>query len=402
MSPVRHDPLRSAALLGIFLVACSGPREALEDGGPPPLAQDGGTRAADGGAQPPGETPDAGSAPDAGPPREDAGLAPRADAGVVAAPDAGTLQGSTFTNPVLARDFADPAIVRAKDGTFYAYATGGLIQRARSRDLVTWEYLGNTLAAKPTWANQKNAFWAPDVSEHGGRYYLYFSAEQNAGTGSFCIGVATADAPDAAFQDVGAPIVCGASFVNIDPMAYDDPVTGKRLLYWGSGFGPIKVQELAADRVRFQPGSAPITLLVTSSYAFERLIEAAWLHKRGEYYYLFYSGDDCCGSATSPPHYAVLVARAKSATGPYEDYAVSTGRADNTILVNTARFLGPGHNSVITDDEGTDWMLYHAFDTTRPGARMLMIDRINYVNGWPSMTNRIPSSTPKPGPVIRR
>ena len=44
-------------------------------------------------------------------------------------------------------------------------------------------------------------------------------------------------------------------------MAFHDPATGKRLLYWGSGFQPIKVQELSADRMSFAPGSKPIDLI---------------------------------------------------------------------------------------------------------------------------------------------
>ena len=53
-------------------------------------------------------------------------------------------------------------------------------------------------------------------------------------------------------------------FVNIDPMSFDDPATGKRLLYWGSGFGPIKVRELAPDRISFAPGSAAMPLVEAS------------------------------------------------------------------------------------------------------------------------------------------
>jgi arabinan endo-1,5-alpha-L-arabinosidase len=37
-------------------------------------------------------------------------------------------------------------------------------------------------------------------------------------------------------------------FEYIDPMVFDDPVSGKRLLYWGSG-SSRSVQELGADVV---------------------------------------------------------------------------------------------------------------------------------------------------------
>ena len=306
-----------------------------------------------------------------------------------------------YENPVLAIDFPDPTVIRGVDRKFYAFATGGRIQRAVSSDLVHWKTIDNALAAKPTWASMKNAFWAPHVVEHGGTYYLYFSAERNAGTGSFCIGVATAKGPEQPFVDAGKPVVCGPSFVHIDPMAYDDPVTKKRLLYWGSGFEAVRVQELAPDRLALAPGSQAIPLLVPSKKSYERLVEAGWLHKRGDWYYLFSSGDDCCGGPNGPPHYAVLAARSKSATGPFEDYGAVTGRADNTILVGDSRWLGPGHNAVVTDDAGTDWMVYHSFDKTKAGGRFMLIDPIVYVDGWPTIAGRVPSQGKQDGPMIR-
>ena len=147
-------------------------------------------------------------------------------------------------------------MLRAADGYYYVYATQGQhdgamhnIQAARSRDLVSWERLGDALPVKPGWASRTQDFWAPHVTEHDGRYYLYYSAKPDAAltdtSRGLCLAVATADRPEGPFTDIGRPLQCGEGFVNIDPMAYDDPATGRRLLYWGSGFGPIKVQELA-------------------------------------------------------------------------------------------------------------------------------------------------------------
>jgi hypothetical protein len=52
--------------------------------------------------------------------------------------------------------------------------------------------------------------------------------------------------------------------IGYDPLrcaAYDDPLIGKRLLDWGFGFGPIKVRELAPDRLSFASGSSATDLL---------------------------------------------------------------------------------------------------------------------------------------------
>jgi arabinan endo-1,5-alpha-L-arabinosidase len=167
---------------------------------------------------------------------------------------------------------------------------------------------------------------------------------------------------------MGRPLLCGPGFVNIDPMSYDDPATGKRLLYWGSGFGPIKVQELAPDRMSFAAGSAPVDLIqvvkTEDPADYRRLIEGAWVLKRGPWYYLFYSGDNCCGPKA---HYAALVARSRSATGPFETLGAEKGRAQHRGRLDP-RWIAPGHNSIAEDGAGNHWILYHAVDARGPAA----------------------------------
>lgn len=325
---------------------------------------------------------------------------------------------STYTNPIYNEDFPDPTVVRASDGFFYAYATQAIvrgkelnIQVARSRDLVGWEHLGDALPAKPAWANKTQKFWAPHVSQHGDTFYLYYSADPNTLTG-LCLAVATSKSPQGPFTDIGKPLKCGASFVNIDPMAYDDPRTGKRLLYWGSGFEPLRVQELAADRVSFQPGSKarevifPIKSEDPANY--QRLIEGAWVTYRDGFYYLFFSGDNCCGDKA---HYAVMVARSRSALGPYETLAAATGESQSVILALNGRWLAPGHNSVIRDAAGDDWIIYHAIDTgkrniessiagDRDVRRIMLMDRLVYRRGWPRVEWGSPSTLPKSAPAV--
>jgi arabinan endo-1,5-alpha-L-arabinosidase len=311
---------------------------------------------------------------------------------------------SAGRNPVLDENFPDPAVLRAADGMYFAYATQGEakgrmhnIQLARSRDLVAWEHIGDALPDKPAWASRTQDFWAPHVSEHAGRYYLYYSAKpdaalENAAQG-LCLGVATARRPEGPFRDTGTPLQCGESFVNIDPMAFDDLATGKSYLYWGSGFGPIKVRELAADRVSFAPGSAAIDLVPViageDAANYQRLVEGAWVTRHGEHYYLFYSGDNCCGEKA---HYAVMVARARSATGPFETLAAATGAASSVILARDERWIAPGHNAVIEDERGQHWTLYHAVDARRPREkeadeintrRVMLLGRVEWADGWP-------------------
>jgi len=324
--------------------------------------------------------------------------------------------GRTYSNPVIDRDFPDPAAIRARDGWFYVYATQGgdpvrNIQVARSRDLVSWEDVGDALPAKPTWASRTQDFWAPDVIEADDTYYLYYSAKPDAAlTDSkrgLCLAVATASQPQGPFTDSGQPLQCGEGFVNIDPHAFDDPVTGQRLLYWGSGFGPIKVRALAPDRVSFAAAAeTPLVDVVRTEDAAEyrRLVEGAWVIRRQGWFYLFFSGDNCCGPKA---HYAVMVARSRSATGPFE----VRPRPLYLVLEGNEGWIAPGHNSIVADDAGSDWILYHGVDSrrprTRPGddvntRRVMLLDQLVWREGWPEIAGRSPTKGPQPGPVIRR
>lgn len=322
-----------------------------------------------------------------------------------------------YVNPVLDADFPDPAVLRAGDGSYYAYATqttGLRVQVARSRDLVSWTVLGEALPTKPAWASESQNFWAPDVEEREGRFVMYFStqidaAKRTAPNQGFCIGVATATTAAGPFTDAGTPVRCGPSFTTIDPMGFDDPKSGKHYLYWGSAGSPLMVQELSADRLSLAAGSAPTPVVFVRAgndpSAYDTgLIEGPWVTFTAPYYYLYFSGNACCGLTA---HYAVMVARATSPTGPFE--VLTNGAAAQPVLRGSGPWLAPGHNAVIRDAAGTDWMLYHAISATNPylipgrtdvSRRPMLLDRITYANGWPTVgTNGTPTSTPQARPT---
>ncbi|GAB3229412.1 family 43 glycosylhydrolase [Hymenobacter seoulensis] len=327
---------------------------------------------------------------------------------------------ATYRNPIWDFDFPDPTIIRASDGYYYAYGTQTKhpnsyiinLQVARSSNLIEWEHLGEGLPAKPLWALTTQKFWAPHVSEHNGIYYLYYSAKPDSGAG-LCLAVATAATPAGPFRDIGAPLKCGRGFREIDPMSFDDPATGKRLLYWGSGFGPLRVRELAEDRLSFAAGSQEIVLLQPAGAGdprrYDQLLEGSWVVLRNGWYYLFYSGNNCCGPDA---HYAVLVARSRAATGPFETLAEATHDPYRTLLEGNEHWLAPGHNCVVTDAAGHDWLAYHAIDPKQPtfhaiddeqgfSRRVMLLDRLEYVDGWPRLiTGGSPSYQEQEAPSV--
>ncbi len=326
------------------------------------------------------------------------------------------ISAPSYANPILDHDFPDPAVIRAPDGFYYAYATQTLldgawinIQVARSADLVHWDHMGDALPDRPDWASETQDFWAPSVIFDGSTYFMYYSATPN-----FChhherghaLAVATANSPEGPFVDMGQPLLLGAGFEYIDPHALDDPATGKRLLYWGSGFQPIKVQELSPNRRSFAPDSTPVDLIWPNGKdgGFPRLVEAAWVVRHSGYYYLFYSGDNCCGPDAE---YGVMVARSENADGPFETLEQAKGVPHGLILFKNDHWLAPGHNCIVIDEAGDFWILYHAIDVNRPrqrqedeinSRRIMMMDRLEWHDGWPWVGT--PSDEPRAAPAV--
>lgn len=326
------------------------------------------------------------------------------------------LHQTDYKNPVLDKTFADPTVIRGHDGRFYAYATQDNsinpvinIQVSFSTDLVNWSEPEEALPIKPVWANDSQNFWAPHVIYDSilNKYYMYYSGQAN-GVEDKYLGVATSDSPVGPFTDVGVPLLAGEGFVNIDPMAYDDPSTGKKLLYWGSGFEPIKVRELRDDRLSFRHGALTEELIFPGQdKEYGILVEGAWIDYNDGLYYMYYSGDNCCGENAN---YAVMVARSEKATGPFTRLGESNGTQISTILEKNQKWLAPGHNSIVRDDAGDPWIFYHAIDpenrynpslndpTQNIDRRVLLMDRVRYENGWPKINNGTPSIDSIKGP----
>jgi len=306
-------------------------------------------------------------------------------------------------------------VIHAPDGYYYAYATQTQrdgkwinVQVARSNDLVHWDHLGDALPDKPVWAHDTQDVWAPYVLYDDGRYLMYYSATHDACHDphrGHCLAVASSERPEGPFVDMGMPLLLGVGFEYIDPMVFVDPPTGKWLLYWGSGFQPIRVQELGPDRMSFAPGSEPTNLVWPNPVegSFPRLVEAAWVIRHDDFYFLFYSGDNCCGPDAE---YGVMVARSRHPTGPFETLEEARGVPHSLILHKCDRWLAPGHNSIVTDQAGQTWIVYHAIDVNRPrqrqedeinSRRILLIDRIDWSDGWPFVG--APSDQPQPAPI---
>ncbi|MBT2410932.1 family 43 glycosylhydrolase [Streptomyces sp. ISL-12] len=307
----------------------------------------------------------------------------------------------TYTNPVtsgVVDTFPDPAVIRGKDGYWYAYGTQNPVFQSRgetsertlptlrSADMTHWEYAGEvfTRADQPSW-HGGSRLWAPDIRYTDGHYSLSYSVPDKD-----TVGVATAPTPTGPWTDRGAVLDSdsGCATGDIDQAQFTDE-GGQPYLYWGS-YDTICVAKMNADRTR--------TVGTVTEVAQGRRMEGGFVVRRDGFYYLFYSDAGCCDGAYSG--YQVKVGRATSPTGPFTDdrgvdLTAATSKGGVVVGANGDRWIGPGHNSLQTDLSGQDWLVYHAVPADDPdldlvpgidrtlSRRPMLIDRLDWIDGWP-------------------
>lgn len=294
----------------------------------------------------------------------------------------------------------DPVAIES-EGIYYLFNTGKGIASWKSNDLQNWEFLKPVFEISPEWAKKEvpkfdGNIWAPDISFHNGVYYLYYSISSFASNRS-CIGVATnvsLDPSDANYKwiDHGKVVesVPGRDNWNaIDPdLIFDE--NGKPWLAFGSFWGGLKMVQLADDLLSVADPETWFT--IASRHRETKLdetdpgnaaIEAPFIFKKGNYYYLFASFDLCCRGKNST--YNVRVGKSEKLTGPYLDKnGVSMLHGGGTYIAGPdSVYYGKGHNSVYTFG-GTDYMFMHGYEKSDRGAPKLLTYQLDWDNeGWP-------------------
>jgi arabinan endo-1,5-alpha-L-arabinosidase len=297
------------------------------------------------------------------------------------------------------RNVHDPCIIR--DGEWcYVFYTGRGLPVIRSRDLLSWERVGRVFDGNPEWIQKKHPdayhLWAPDIAQVNGRFRLYYAAStfgQNRSTIGWAVNE-TLDPASPRFRwvDQGPLLesVPGRDDWNaIDPQFVAD-AAGRHWLAFGSYWSGIKLR-------RLDPATGRLSAADTNLYALacrprERAVEAPFIVRRGGFYYLFVSFDQCCRGTDSTYH--IRVGRAREITGPYVD---RDGRpmmdgGGTLVLSGAGRFAGPGHNAAF-HDRGRDWLVHHYYDGEAGGLKTLQIRPLEWTeDGWPK------AGAPLPGP----
>lgn len=297
-------------------------------------------------------------------------------------------KGDYYKNPVVNYSLPDPSVIQGDDGYYYLYATENIrnLPIHRSKNLVDWEFVGTafTESTRPSF-EPKGGLWAPDINKIGNLYVLYYSMSVWGGEWTCGIGCATADKPEGPFTDHGKMFRSNEINVqnSIDPFYIEEG--GKKYLFWGS-FSGIYAIELSDNGLALQKDAVPQQIAGTA-------YEGTYIHKKNGYYYLFASIGTCCEGLKST--YTTVVGRSESLLGPYvnKSGASMMNNKYEILIQKNNTFVGAGHNSeIVTDKVGDDWMFYHAVSTKNPEGRVLMMDRVEWKDGWPVVSGGSPST----------
>jgi len=302
----------------------------------------------------------------------------------------------------------DPVMI-SENGTYYLFATGWGVSVFSSTDMKTWKREKPVFGDAPTWATEavptfRGHIWAPDISFHNNQFYLYYSVSAF-GKNTSCIGLATnktldPNSPDFKWVDHGKVIQSYPGVTNwnaIDPnLVFDDK--GTPWFSYGSFWDGLQMVPLNPDLKTIPEGKEPLTFAsrkpdpnMENPPSIENnpvdaggnAIEAPFIYRKGNYYYLFASIDYCCKGVNST--YKMIIGRSETVQGPYldkEGRSLRTG--GGTILMQgDEKWHGVGHNAV-TSFDGTDYLIFHAYDAADNGRSKLRIFELNWdEKGWP-------------------
>lgn len=301
----------------------------------------------------------------------------------------------------------DPSIIKEGD-TWYLFGTAterapqGQLPIRCSKDLQHWKRCGFVFQTIPEWIKKESPetkdLWAPDVSYFDGKYHIYyaFSVFGKNTSGIALVTNKTLDPASGNYKWVDDGLVLRShledDFNAIDPnMVFDED--GRAWLSFGSFWSGIKMRQI-------DPQTGKLSTKDTNQYSLARreppanlppnppglpgnwqAVEAPFIIRHGDFFYLFVSFDLCCRGARST--YRTMVGRARAVTGPYLD---ATGQAllaggGTPLLTGNQRWLGPGGESLLQQSDG-DIIVFHAYDA-KTGKPYLQISSIAWADGWP-------------------
>jgi arabinan endo-1,5-alpha-L-arabinosidase len=297
----------------------------------------------------------------------------------------------------------DPVMIK-QDSIYYLFSTGNGISVASGTDMLNWKREKPVFATPPEWITPEiipgfrgNSMWAPDISLANGTYYLYYSVSAFAKNTS-AIGVATNKTlhpSDTNFKWTDHGIVV-LSVPNRDMWNAIDPnliMDGRQgWLAFGSFWDGIKMVKLSPDllsvakpEVWYTLARQPRSFALDDTDPGDGTIEAPFIFRRFQYFYLFISVDYCCRGLESD--YKVLVGRSRTVEGPYVDREgklLSKG-GGTLVAQGNENWAAVGHSSHYTFNRKT-YMIMHGYDKWDNGRSKLIIREMKWDRAeWPTI-----------------
>lgn len=258
----------------------------------------------------------------------------------------------------------DPSSIVKCNNDYWVFYTGRGVPSYHSTDLVKWERGPAVFKTAPEWIaktvpeNRDMSYWAPDIIKVGNRYLLYYSVS-SMGKMTSAIGLATnptLDPSDPSYKWTDEGMVVrtqenqqGDAYNAIDPAVFQDR-DGSLWMAFGSHWTGLKLIQLdPRTGKRLSPDSK------MTSLAYNESIEAAYLCRNEDYYYLFLNWGTCCQGPKST--YNIRIGRSKTITGPYLDKAgVDLMHRGGSVFLATTNgpLIGPGHAGTL-NAEGKTW-----------------------------------------------
>ena len=283
----------------------------------------------------------------------------------------------------------DPSTVYTENNESYFFSTGHGVSLIKEQDDGRWFRTARVFedGKLPAWHKEKvpanrGHLWAPDVIKLKDTYFLYYSIS-SFGKQTSAIGLATGktldpDSTDWAWTDKGPVITSNerSDFNAIDPAIFQDD-DGSLWMSWGSFWNGLYLVQLDPKTGKLlDPNKKPVQL------AWAEKIEAPFIHKRGDFYYLFINHGICCRGLNST--YDIRIGRSKKITGPYldkEGLDLKTG--GGTIILKTdGDRIGPGHASILKRN-GKEFLAYHYYSKPHRGSSRFALAPLTWNKGWP-------------------
>ncbi|MBM6992444.1 MAG: family 43 glycosylhydrolase [Prevotella sp.] len=305
--------------------------------------------------------------------------------------------------------FVHDPVMAYENGIYYMFYTGHNIGFATSKDCKTWTvHRDGVLRDIPRWTHDsvpgfKNHIWAPDIIQWHGRWWMAYSCS-TFGKNTSAIGLLSCSSLEKAdWKDMGCLVASHGERDNwnaIDPNFIEDE-QGNLWMTWGSFWDGIQQASLAVTHTpdgqeTLCMASSPRTIArryyknepqgfqnPTSKYAGLNAIEAPFIFRHGEYYYLFASWDYCCQGMKSTYH--VVVGRSRHIDGPYLDRdgkPMSEGGGTPVIQGDKKEYEAVGHCAAYHFlDE--DLFICHGYSIALQGQPVLIQKPIRWENDWP-------------------